>query len=745
MPDCLKVVNGARVMLMRNVSIAEGLVNGAFGTVVRLEPEDSASEVKKIYVKFDQKTNVSSTDMNNEETCIGIEPYEENMSSYRNVKRQQFPLKLGWAATIHKCQGMTKAEIVFDMDGIFAPGQSYVALSRATSLDGMYIDNYNPAKIFRNDQIHENLKTMQQHPEIGTNLPESSMTILLQNIQGLQSKIELIQKRSNAMSDVMLFNETLLRPNQSSDKLQIDGYNLERKERANNTGRGGLAAFIKNEQSYECIDFPQTILEFMAFLLHEVQNTGGNKLLVILLYRSPSVNITDFKQHLIELLTFLDQMYHNEAILICGDFNENLLNAKNHAFHDELIQNGFTQHVQSSTTMNGTLLDAVYTKNCNSIECQILPTYYSDHEAVKILFLNESHASSHKNDHIAPRQNQDKYSAENIVPPCPSPNKAKTKTKRKSTMTKQKTKKSKVNIPQGNFSSSTTSAQSNVNHSNYEANALAIPITGMRNLGNTCYANSVLQVLINTPSLNPIIETDSVLSKYLKSLKLQRTDAINPEELFHLPQIVADWPGIGTQQDAHEFLFLLLQLLHQEEIYVRPESQDNTAVKRTVYAELCHLYTCLICGNSVTSNESVNFLSSPIKEDDTNEITIEPSDEESDRPCTACGNQETICDTELIHAPPVLFITIMRFNNEMEKIHSQVLLNRLIMTKRDVTYELTSVINHEGVNNRSGHYYVDVKEPNSNCWYRCDDHRVKEIRLPQRSPLAYVLVYQKLI
>ena len=58
-------------------------------------------------------------------------------------------------------------------------------------------------------------------------------------------------------------------------------------------------------------------------------------------------------------------------------------------------------------------------------------------------------------------------------------------------------------------------------------------------------------VLINTPSLNPIIETDSVLSKCLKSLKLQRTDAINHEELFQSPQIVADWPGIGTQQDAH--------------------------------------------------------------------------------------------------------------------------------------------------------------------------------------------------
>ena len=52
----------------------------------------------------------------------------------------QYPLKLAWAATIHKCQGQTFEKVAIDLDtGSFAHGQTYVALSRATSLEGIYL------------------------------------------------------------------------------------------------------------------------------------------------------------------------------------------------------------------------------------------------------------------------------------------------------------------------------------------------------------------------------------------------------------------------------------------------------------------------------------------------------------------------------------------------------------------------------------------------------------------------------
>ena len=130
---CLKLKLGTHVMCIANINLNGELqiANGSQGIVV------SFNEKKLPYVKFNAIAEP-----------ILIDYYIWKSEFNKRVGLMQLPLIYSWAITIHKSQGLTLENAIIDIgSNIFADGQTYVALSRVKSLDGLYLTSFDYSKI----------------------------------------------------------------------------------------------------------------------------------------------------------------------------------------------------------------------------------------------------------------------------------------------------------------------------------------------------------------------------------------------------------------------------------------------------------------------------------------------------------------------------------------------------------------------------------------------------------------------
>jgi ATP-dependent DNA helicase PIF1 len=125
----LILMEESQVMLIANVDPGAGLVNGSRGIVVGF-----CGATGLPVVEF----------LNGVRRPVGTHAWP--IEDYPFVARTQVPLRLAWAVTIHKCQGSTLDSALVDIgSGNFEYGQAYVALSRARTLDGLFVHDFDPA------------------------------------------------------------------------------------------------------------------------------------------------------------------------------------------------------------------------------------------------------------------------------------------------------------------------------------------------------------------------------------------------------------------------------------------------------------------------------------------------------------------------------------------------------------------------------------------------------------------------
>lgn len=153
-PTELQLKINAQVMLLKNINIANGLVNGARGIIVKY--------VNNLpLVKF----------KNNIEYLCKPEKWIIKQANGHIITRKQIPLKLAWAFSIHKSQGLTLDCVEMSLSKVFEAGQAYVALSRAKSLDSIRVLDFDSKQVWANPYVLQYYKIIRRRIHDMTLIP----------------------------------------------------------------------------------------------------------------------------------------------------------------------------------------------------------------------------------------------------------------------------------------------------------------------------------------------------------------------------------------------------------------------------------------------------------------------------------------------------------------------------------------------------------------------------------------------
>lgn len=313
-------------------------------------------------------------------------------------------------------------------------------------------------------------------------------------------------------------------------------------------------------------------------------------------------------------------------------------------------------------------------------------------------------------------------------------------------------------------------------------------LSGLSNLGNTCYINSVLQCISNiiplthylltslkiNEELNPLVQT------YIKLLIeiWKENRPLAPVSFKNcINEIIPKFKG-NNQHDAHEFLNDFMYIFHNnlplKKIYFKINENSNKYIKKAddswkrlikqpsvisdlFYGQFCNIFRCNACEYitkvydpfltfdiEITKNEC--FLSDNINKYFLRDIVY--------MKCENCAPEEKDIDVEhevdkgIFKLPENLIISLKRFKNN-KKNNNLVLLDTVldfseysyVSTDESVIYDLQSIVCHKGDLNQ-GHYFSLIKKDNN--WYCFDDMKVNTFNYKNLDmSLPYILFYTK--
>jgi hypothetical protein len=435
LPYMLKVLLNKSYMITTNIDVVDGLANGAIGTLKCIELDEDDTTVKHLWLDFNNDKigrlmklkclpYVVSNKLNRRWVPIAKRSSSITFKSRMlKCKRIQFPLVEACALTIHKSQGGTFTEVVYDYEKSHEQQLVYVALSRVTSLNGLHLTNPNDDFTFHHGcgKLNKELKTefqrLQKH-RLSTVSEHCRMfldktidlKLLTLNVQNLKAhKEDLETDYVLTQSNIMALSETWL---DNGESLNLNGYRCITQFKREDVRAGGVAIYEK--ENCTLYSTPHILMKFDHNDLLQVHSTtagsqdcgdicvietivNDQKVLLVTVYITPSTNMKDVKFFFLRNLLMYtpkassmfqeikERGYDKIPIILSGDFNIDLKKQENQSFVD-FMEDSFGLELNSnaniSTTRESSCLDAVFTRNLHNIDTTHYITYFSYHKSL---------------------------------------------------------------------------------------------------------------------------------------------------------------------------------------------------------------------------------------------------------------------------------------------------------------------------------------------------------------------------